>query len=170
MRFFAWILVMVTALPALATDFIFEDIDGGQISLTNLRGKAVLIVNTASRCGFTSQYAGLQKLYENYKDNGLEVVAVPSGDFRQELKGEDMVKQFCEINYGLTIPMTTINHVKGPHAHPFYKWVKKEYDFAPSWNFNKILLDQEGRMVASFGSTARPTGWRITKKVEALLK
>ena len=131
MHFFAWILVMAMALPTLAADFIFEDIDGGQISLTDLRGKAVLIVNTASRCGFTSQYAGLQKLYETYKDNGLEVVAVPSGDFRQEFKEEDMVKQFCEINYGITIPMTTISHVKGPHAHPFYKWVKKEYDFAP---------------------------------------
>ncbi len=170
MRVLVWIVVMVTTLPALAAEFIFEDIDGGKISLTDLRGKAVLIVNTASRCGFTSQYSGLQKLYETYKDNGLEIVVVPSGDFRQELKDEDMVKKFCEINYDLTIPMTTINHVKGPNAHPFYKWVKEAYNFTPSWNFNKILLDQRGRMVASFGSTVRPTGWRITRKVEALLK
>ncbi|MDA0319274.1 MAG: glutathione peroxidase [Paracoccaceae bacterium] len=161
---------MLTTLPALAADFVFEDIDGGQISLGDLRGKAVLVVNTASRCGFTSQYAGLQKLYDTYKDEGLEILAVPSGDFRQELKSEDMVKQFCEINYGLTIPMTTITHVKGPEAHPFYKWIQEEYDFVPSWNFNKILLDQEGKMVASFGSTARPSGWRITRKINALLR
>ncbi|MEK9758982.1 MAG: glutathione peroxidase [Paracoccaceae bacterium] len=161
---------MLTTLPALAADFVFEDIDGGQISLGDLRGKAVLVVNTASRCGFTSQYAGLQKLYDTYKDEGLEILAVPSGDFRQELKSEDMVKQFCEINYGLTIPMTTITHVKGPEAHPFYKWIREEYDFVPSWNFNKILLDQEGKMVASFGSTARPSGWRITRKINALLR
>jgi len=161
---------MLTTLPALAADFVFEDIDGGQISLGDLRGKAVLVVNTASRCGFTLQYAGLQKLYDTYKDEGLEILAVPSGDFRQELKSEDMVKQFCEINYGLTIPMTTITHVKGPKAHPFYKWIREEYDFVPSWNFNKILLDQEGKMVASFGSTARPSGWRITRKINALLR
>ncbi|MEK9735092.1 MAG: glutathione peroxidase [Paracoccaceae bacterium] len=161
---------MLTTLPALAADFVFEDIDGGQISLGDLRGKAVLVVNTASRCGFTSQYAGLQKLYDTYKDEGLEILAVPSGDFRQELKSEDMVKQFCEINYGLTIPMTTITHVKGPEAHPFYKWIREEYDFVPSWNFNKILLDQEGKMVASFGSTARPSGWRIKRKINALLR
>ena len=158
MRLLTWVFIMLTTLPALAADFVFEDIDGGQISLGDLRGKAVLVVNTASRCGFTSQYAGLQKLYDTYKDEGLEILAVPSGDFRQELKSEDMVKQFCEINYGLTIPMTTITHVKGPKAHPFYKWIREEYDFVPSWNFNKILLDQEGKMVASFGSTARPSG------------
>ncbi len=170
MRLLTWVFIMLTTLPALAADFVFEDIDGGQISLGDLRGKAVLVVNTASRCGFTSQYAGLQKLYDTYKDEGLEILAVPSGDFRQELKNEDMVKQFCEINYGLTIPMTTITHVKGPEAHPFYKWIQEEYDFVPSWNFNKILLDQEGKMVASFGSTARPSGWRITRKINALLR
>lgn len=170
MRLLTWVFIMLATLPALAADFVFEDIDGGQISLGDLRGKAVLVVNTASRCGFTSQYAGLQKLYDTYKDEGLEILAVPSGDFRQELKSEDMVKQFCEINYGLTIPMTTITHVKGPEAHPFYKWIREEYDFVPSWNFNKILLDQEGKMVASFGSTARPSGWRITRKINALLR
>jgi len=170
MRILTWVFIMLATLPALAADFVFEDIDGGQISLGDLRGKAVLVVNTASRCGFTSQYAGLQKLSDTYKDEGLEILAVPSGDFRQELKSEDMVKQFCEINYGLTIPMTTITHVKGPEAHPFYKWIREEYDFVPSWNFNKILLDQEGKMVASFGSTARPSGWRITRKINALLR
>ena len=163
------ILLMFSTLPALATEFKFEEINGGQLSLSDFRGKAVLVVNTASRCGFTSQYAGLQKLYDRYKEQGLVVIAVPSGDFRQELKKEDMVKQFCEINYGLTVPMTSITNVRGPNAHPFYKWLKKEYGFTPKWNFNKILLDQDGQMVASFGSAARPTGRRITRSIDKII-
>ena len=169
MRVILWIFLMITAFPTMASEFKFDEIDGGHLSLSDFRGKAVLIVNTASRCGFTSQYAGLQKLYDTYKDKGLVVIAVPSGDFRQELKKEDMVKQFCKINYNLTVPMTSITNVRGPDAHPFYKWVKDEYGFTPTWNFNKILLDKKGRVVASFGSTARPTGRRITKYIHSLI-
>ena len=160
---------MISAIPVLASEFKFDEINGGKLSLSDFRGKAVLIVNTASRCGFTSQYAGLQKLYDRYREQGLVVIAVPSGDFRQELEKEDMVKQFCEINYGLTVPMTSITNVRGPDAHPFYKWVKREYGFAPAWNFNKILLDQKGLMVASFGSTARPMGRRIIRSIDKLI-
>ncbi len=169
MRFFLWTFFMISAIPVLASEFKFDEINGGKLSLTDFRGKAVLIVNTASRCGFTSQYAGLQKLYDRYREHGLVVIAVPSGDFRQELEKEDMVKQFCEINYGLTVPMTSITNVRGPEAHPFYKWVKREYGFAPAWNFNKILLDQKGLMVASFGSTARPMGRRIIRSIDKLI-
>ena len=169
MRFILWIFVMISALPTMASEFQFDEINGGQLSLSDFRGKAVLVVNTASRCGFTPQYAGLQNLYDRYKEQGLVVIAVPSGDFRQELKKEDMVKQFCKINYDLTVPMTSITNVRGPDAHPFYQWVRDEYGFTPAWNFNKILLDQKGRMVASFGSTARPMGRRITKSIHALI-
>lgn len=169
MRFFLWTFFMISAIPVLASEFKFDEINGGKLSLSDFRGKAVLIVNTASRCGFTSQYAGLQKLYDRYREHGLVVIAVPSGDFRQELEKEDMVKQFCEINYGLTVPMTSITNVRGPDAHPFYKWVKREYGFAPAWNFNKILLDQKGLMVASFGSTARPMGRRIIRSIDKLI-
>ncbi len=169
MRFFLWTFFMISAIPVLASEFKFDEINGGKLSLSDFRGKAVLIVNTASRCGFTSQYAGLQKLYDRYRDHGLVVIAVPSGDFRQELEKEDMVKQFCEINYELTVPMTSITNVRGPDAHPFYKWIKREYGFAPAWNFNKILLDQKGLMVASFGSTARPMGRRIIRSIHKLI-
>lgn len=160
---------MITGISAGAAEFSFESIEGGDLSLSDFKGNPVLIVNTASRCGFTSQYDGLQTVYDKYRDKGLTVLAIPSNDFKQELAEDQKVKQFCKINFNLNLPMTTITHVKGPNAHPFFKWVKNEYGFVPSWNFNKILLNQDGQMVASFGSVARPTGWRITKSIEALL-
>jgi glutathione peroxidase len=160
---------MITGISAGAAEFSFESIEGGDLSLSDFKGNPVLIVNTASRCGFTSQYDGLQTMYDKYRDKGLTVLAIPSNDFKQELAEDQKVKQFCKINFNLNLPMTTITHVKGPNAHPFFKWIKNEYGFVPSWNFNKILLNQDGQMVASFGSVARPTGWRITKSIEALL-
>jgi glutathione peroxidase len=160
---------MITGISAGAAEFSFESIEGGDLSLSDFKGNPVLIVNTASRCGFTSQYDGLQTTYDKYRDKGLTVLAIPSNDFKQELAEDQKVKQFCKINFNLNLPMTTITHVKGPNAHPFFKWIKNEYGFVPSWNFNKILLNQDGQMVASFGSVARPTGWRITKSIEALL-
>lgn len=169
MRIYLWIICMITGISAGAAEFSFESIEGGDLSLSDFKGNPVLIVNTASRCGFTSQYDGLQTVYDKYRDKGLTVLAIPSNDFKQELAEDQKVKQFCKINFNLNLPMTTITHVKGPNAHPFFKWIKNEYGFVPSWNFNKILLNQDGQMVASFGSVARPTGWRITKSIEALL-
>ena len=160
---------MITGISAGAAEFSFESIEGGDLSLSDFKGNPVLIVNTASRCGFTSQYDGLQSVYDKYRAKGRTVLAIPSNDFKQELAEDEKVKQFCKINFNLNLPMTTITHVKGPNAHPFFKWIKNEYGFVPSWNFNKILLNQDGQMVASFGSVARPTGWRITKSIEALL-
>jgi glutathione peroxidase len=160
---------MITGISAGAAEFSFESIEGGDLSLSDFKGNPVLIVNTASRCGFTSQYDGLQTVYDKYRAKGLTVLAIPSNDFKQELAEDEKVKQFCKINFNLNLPMTTITHVKGPNAHPFFKWIENEYGFVPSWNFNKILLNQDGQMVASFGSVARPTGWRITKSIEALL-
>ena len=169
MRIYLWIICMITGISAGAAEFSFESIEGGDLSLSDFKGNPVLIVNTASRCGFTSQYDGLQTVYDKYLAKGLTVLAIPSNDFKQELAEDQKVKQFCKINFNLNLPMTTITHVKGPNAHPFFKWIKNEYGFVPSWNFNKILLNQDGQMVASFGSVARPTGWRITKSIEALL-
>ena len=169
MRIYLWVICMITGISAGAAEFSFESIEGGDLSLSDFKGNPVLIVNTASRCGFTSQYDGLQSVYDKYRAKGLTVLAIPSNDFKQELAEDEKVKQFCKINFNLNLPMTTITHVKGPNAHPFFKWIKNEYGFVPSWNFNKILLNQDGQMVASFGSVARPTGWRITKSIEALL-
>ena len=110
------------ALPALALelDAPFDSIDGGDLRVSDWRGQPVLLVNTASRCGFTYQYDGLQELYDRYRDRGLVVLAVPSNDFRQELSSEEEVKEFCEVNFGLDIPMTTITPVRGSQAHPLY--------------------------------------------------
>ena len=157
-------------LPSLAlADFRFGNIDGGDIGLDQYRGKAVLVVNTASKCGFTNQYNGLQALSDAYGERGLIVLAVPSDDFSQELKSEDQVKDFCDVNFGLTIPMTTITSVKGKEAHPFYQWLKEEHGISPRWNFYKILLDQNGGFVASYPSSTRPLSSKLVRDVEALI-
>ena len=148
----------------------FASIDGGTLSLSDWRGQPVLVVNTASQCGFTGQYAGLQKLQDTYGSEGLVVLAVPSDSFNQELETASEVKEFCELNYNLTLPMTDITPVTGPQAHPFYKAVAAETGFVPNWNFNKILLSPEGEVVATFGSTTRPDSRKLRRQVEALLR
>ncbi|UWR07251.1 MULTISPECIES: glutathione peroxidase [Ruegeria] len=148
----------------------FPSIDGGTLSLSDWRGQPVLVVNTASQCGFTGQYSGLQKLQDTYGPEGLVVLAVPSDSFNQELETASEVKEFCELNYDLTLPMTDITPVTGPQAHPFYKAVAAETGFVPGWNFNKILLSPDGEVVATFGSTTRPDSRKLRSQVEALLR
>jgi glutathione peroxidase len=158
------------AAPALAQGtFRFDSIDGGQYDMADWRGRPVLVVNTASLCGYTPQYEELQALHEEYGPRGLVVLAVPSDDFSQELATDAAVAEFCEVNFGLTLPMTTITPVRGAQAHPFYRWLRTTYGFEPGWNFNKVLLDGEGRMVGSFGSNTSPTSTRIRREIEALL-
>ena len=152
------------------TNFEFNSIDGGEINLTDFLGKPLLVVNTASRCGFTNQYEGLQKLYEKYSEEGLVVIAIPSNDFNQELKTEDSVKEFCSTNFGLTFPMTTITQIRGANAHPFYKWLEKDHKYKPVWNFNKLLFNSKGELVASYGSFVKPTSRKITTQIDALFK
>lgn len=163
--------VLGTAGPifAAAGGFVFQSIDGGEIALDEFRGRPVLVVNTASQCGFTGQYDGLQTLHERYGPKGLVVLAVPSDDFNQELQDENAVKEFCDVNFGLTLPMTEITHVKGAQAHPFYRWLKTEKGFAPRWNFNKVLLGPEGQVVATYGSFTKPTSVKLRSKIEAML-
>ncbi|SLN18437.1 Hydroperoxy fatty acid reductase gpx1 [Roseovarius litorisediminis] len=172
MRFILALLGSLLAIPALALelDAPFQNIDGGQLKLSDWAGQPVLVVNTASRCGFTGQYEGLQTLYDRYRGRGLVVLAVPSDDFRQELGTEAEVKEFCELNYNITLPMTGITQVTGASAHPFYQSVASETGFAPSWNFNKILISPEGRVVATYGSVTRPLSRKITNQIDALLK
>ena len=150
-------------------DFSVNDNANNSVSLEKYRGKTLLIVNTASRCGFTYQYEGLQKLYDKYSERGLIVITVPSNDFNQELKTEAAVQDFCEINYNLNLPMTTITSVKGRAAHPFFQWMKKEYVYTPRWNFYKVLLDPEGNLVETYNSITKPTSPKITSKIEQFL-
>lgn len=149
--------------------FAFASIDGGTIRLDAFAGRPVLIVNTASRCGFTAQYDDLQALYDRYRDRGLVVIAVPSNDFRQELATNAAVAEFCAVNFDLDLPMAEITPVRGPNAHPFYAWLAREHGFVPTWNFNKVLIDGSGRLVATWGSAVRPTARSITQAVERLL-
>ncbi|NNU80620.1 glutathione peroxidase [Halovulum dunhuangense] len=162
-------IVFWTGTAAMADDgFRFSSIDGGQIDLTAHRGKPVLVVNTASRCGFTDQYDGLQALHEGFGGRVL-VLAVPSDDFGgQELATGAEVKEFCEVNFGLTLPMTEITRVRGGDAHPFYRWAA-EQGVTPRWNFHKILLDGEGRIVGDFPSSVRPESAQLSGAIEALL-
>ena len=160
-------LALLAATPA--TAFEFDALEGGTIDLEDFRGRAVLVVNTASLCGFTHQYAGLQELHDRYGDRGLTVVGVPSDDFRQELGTAEDVAEFCEVNYGLTIPLADITPVRGADAHPFYRWLNDEYGVAPRWNFNKALLDTQGDLVAFEGQGTDPLSPRMTGAIEAVL-
>ncbi|MCI5111163.1 MAG: glutathione peroxidase [Marivita sp.] len=158
-----------TLAQAAMSNFTFPSIDGGEIDLSDWRGQPVLVVNTASRCGYTPQYDGLQTLYDTYRDRGLVVLAVPSNDFRQELASDEEVKDFCEVNFGLDFPMTTITSVRGDTAHPFYQWLAADTGFSPSWNFNKVLIAPDGSVAATFGSNARPMSKPVIDAITALL-
>ncbi|MBR9844260.1 MAG: glutathione peroxidase [Rhodobacteraceae bacterium] len=154
---------------ALDLDAPFENIDGGTLRISDWAGQPVLVVNTASQCGFTPQYEGLQALYERYRDRGLVVLAVPSDDFRQELGSNEAVKEFCEITYGIDMPMTGVTHVRGDKAHPFFASLRDEEGFAPRWNFNKVLIAPDGSVAATYRSRTKPLAGAITKEIEALL-
>jgi len=149
---------------------IFKSIDGGIIDTNDWRGKPYLIVNTASKCGFTRQYAPLQKLYDRFHDQGLQMIAVPSDDFNQELDTDQEVKAFCELTYGIDMPMSVTTSVKGDKAHPFFKSLKEESGFVPSWNFNKILVDADGELVQTWGSNTNPMSAKIISAVKSTLK
>lgn len=151
-------------------DESFANIDGGTLSLDDWAGQPVLVVNTASECGFTGQYDGLQALYDTYRDRGLVVLAVPSGDFHQELATGEDVKEFCEVSFGLTLPMADITPVKGSDAHGFYAAVRAQTGFVPNWNFNKVLIDAEGRVVETWRASTRPQSRAIVRAIEPLLQ
>ena len=155
-----------------AHDFSFTNIDGENLPLAIFKGKAVLIVNTASMCGFTPQYTGLQNIWDSYRDRGLVVLGVPSDDFGgQELDSAAEVKSFCTINYNIDFPMTDIVHVKGPAAHPYYKWVADTHGrlAVPRWNFHKHLVDADGRLVDWFVSTTGPSSPKLHRAIEKIL-
>lgn len=138
-----------------AYSYSFKDINEEDvINLSDYKGKTLVVVNTASLCGFTYQYDGLQKLYDDYKDQGLVVLGVPSNDFGNQESGTNSeVKEFCESTFSITFPLTEKNVVKGKDAHPFFKWSKKELGFiggVPRWNFHKIIIGKDGNAVAGY--------------------
>lgn len=153
-----------------AEPFSFAAIEGGAINFSEWAGRPILVVNTASRCGFTRQYDDLQALYDRYRDEGLVVLAIPSNDFRQELSSNEAVAEFCEVNFNLDLPMTDITTVSGANAHPFYKWVAQTDGFVPKWNFNKILIGPDGTVAGTWGSSTNPMAGAITKPIRAMLE
>lgn len=162
--------VSQAATSATAHQFSFSSIDGGTIALADHAGHPILVVNTASLCGYTPQYDDLQALYDRYSAQGLMVLAVPSDDFRQELASADAVKEFCAVNFDLTLPMTDITPVLGPNAHPFYRWLARDAGFTPGWNFNKVLIGPDGDVLGTWGSAVKPMSQAIVSKIEPLLK
>lgn len=147
----------------------FRAIDGTPMPLAAFRGKVMLVVNTASFCGFTPQYKGLQALHEKYESEGLVIIGVPSNDFGgQEPKAEAEVKTFCEGAYGVTFPLTSKYVVSGQGAHPFYVWAASSHG-APWWNFHKYLVGRDGRIAAAFGTATRPDNAAFIRSIETEL-
>lgn len=155
-----------------AWDFKFDSIDGKPLPLSDFKGKAVLVVNTASQCGFTPQYEGLQALWSQYRDKGLVVLGVPSNDFGgQEPGSAEEIKRFCEVNFDVDFPLTAKQKVVGGDAHPFYRWIAAELGegATPRWNFHKYLVDPSGQIVGAFPSRVTPESEELRKAVEAAL-
>jgi len=153
-------------------DLNVKSIEGNNIELSEYKNKAILLVNVASNCGFTKQYANLQELWLKYKKNGLIVLGVPSNQFGgQEPGTNDEIKKFCEVNFNVNFPMTDKVEVKGENAHPIYLWAKKNFGNSaiPKWNFHKILINKEGKIQNTYSSLTSPNSNKITSEIEKIL-
>ena len=152
-------------------DLEIESINGEIIKLKDYRDKVILIVNTASYCGFTKQYEDLQELWDKYKSKGLIVLGVPSDSFNQEKKTNSEVKEFCEVNFEINFPLTTITEVKGSNAHEIFKWAEDNFGKSaiPKWNFHKILINKQGNVEETYASFTKPTSNKIISKIEEIL-
>ena len=152
-------------------DHAFKRLPAGAAeSLCNYRGKVILVVNTASRCGFTPQFEGLQKIYQDYKGRGFVVLGFPSNDFNQEPGQGAQITNFCKLTYGTDFPMYERSHVAGADANPFYKALAQAAGSAPMWNFHKYLIARDGRTVIPHDSRVEPDGRELRTKIEAMLE
>ena len=153
-------------------DLSIESITGERINFKDYKNKAVLVVNTASYCGFTKQYDELQELWNLYKDKGLIVLGVPSNSFNQEKKNNADVKEFCEVNFNISFPITTITEVKGENAHEFFIWAKENHGKSaiPKWNFHKILINKKGKVEDTFASFTKPMSKKIINSIKNILQ
>ncbi|MDC3069140.1 glutathione peroxidase [Candidatus Pelagibacter sp.] len=152
-------------------DFSIKDITGETIDFKDYKNKVILIVNTASYCGFTRQYDELQKLWDLYNEKGLIVLGVPSNSFNQEKDNNEEVKEFCEVNFNINFPLTAITEVKGENAHEIFKWAKENHgkSAVPKWNFYKILINKEGKIEDTFSSMTKPMSKKLIKTIENIL-
>ena len=156
----------------LAYDFNFNDLNGSPLNLSEYKGKVIIVVNVASQCGFTKQYEGMQKVWEEYQVKGVVMLGVPSNDFGNQEPGSNVeIKDFCEAKFGITFPMTEKVSVKGEKAHPFYLWAKKNHGKSaiPKWNFHKIMIGKNGKVVETFASITNPTSKKFIIALEEAL-
>ena len=156
----------------LAYDFEFKNLDGKLINLEKYKNKVIVVVNVASRCGFTNQYEGLQTLWSEYKSKGLIVVGVPSNNFRQEPGSNKDIKDFCETTFGIDFPITEKTNVIGKNTHPFFLWAKENYGSSavPKWNFHKIIINKKGKVANTFTSITNPSSNKFIAAIEKELK
>ena len=153
-------------------EFSFKDLDGTELKLSEFKNNVIVVTNVASRCGYTPQYNGLQKLWDNYKDKGLIVLGVPSNQFGlQEPGTNEEIKNFCTVNFNINFPMTDKVEVKGEKAHPIYIWAKDNFgkSAVPKWNFHKILINTEGKIQNTYSSLTKPSSKKITEEIEKIL-
>ena len=156
----------------LAYDFNFKDLDGSSLSLSEFKGKVIIVINVASQCGFTNQYEDMQNIWEKYQKKGVVVLGVPSNDFGQQEPGTSKeIKNFCEAKFGISFPMTEKVSVKGIDAHPFYVWAHKNFGKSaiPKWNFHKIIIDKNGKVAETFSSLTKPTSSKFIKTLEKFI-
>ena len=152
-------------------DFKIESITGELINFNDYKDKVILVVNTASYCGFTKQYEELQELWDTYKSQGLIVLGIPSNSFNQEKTNNLEIKKFCEVNFNINFPLSKITEVKGKNAHDLFKWAEKNYGKSaiPKWNFHKILINKDGKIEDTFVSFTKPMSKKIVQKIEEIL-
>ena len=157
----------------LAYYFKFKDLDGSTLSLSEYKGKVIVVVNVASQCGFTNQYEDMQKIWKKYQEKGVVMLGVPSNDFgKQEPGNNEDIKNFCEAKFGISFPMTEKVLVKGSDAHPFYIWARENHGKSaiPKWNFHKIIIDKDGKVAETFSSITNPSSNKFIKALDKLIK
>ena len=156
----------------LAYDFQFKGIDGKIIKLSDFKDKVIIVVNVASRCGFTNQYDDLQKLWTSYQDKSLIVLGIPTNDFKQEPGSNGDIKDFCQTNFNISFPMSEKTSVIGNSSHPFYKWARENHGKAaiPKWNFHKIVIGKDGKVADTFASITKPSSKRFINSIDKIIK
>ena len=154
-----------------AYNYEFVGIDGKLIKLSDYKDNVIVVVNVASRCGYTPQYEDLQYLWSTYKSKNLIVIGVPTNNFRQEPGSNKEIKDFCETNFGINFPMTEKINVIGNNSHPFYKWARKSFGIGaiPKWNFHKIIIGRDGKVAETFSSITKPSSKKFLKVIEKLI-
>jgi glutathione peroxidase len=169
------IIFLLTSLKLMANedasvfDFEFIDIDGNTVKLSKFIEKPLLILNTASRCGFTPQYEGLQNLFTIYRKSDLTIIAMTSNSFKQEYSNTEDIKKICLVSYNAGFIISSPIEVKGDLSHPLFKWLKNEYGKSPKWNFYKYLFDRSGKLVKSWSSMTKPDSKKIIKEIDSLI-